>query len=300
MSAQIFISYRREDTSSEAGRVHSTLLREFGSDVVFMDTSSIEPGSRWPRRLEDALRSSRVILVVIGPNWLKSSNEWGERRIDQGDDWVRREIESAIEDGKDIVPILVGGAQLPPSDKLPGALGLITRRQAVEIRDAYWDHDIQLVTQRLKSETDSPDTDVPEADSQSSSIQTSKNPYPANAPLEKPSEIHEDTLKVALEGSLARWKKVVTPLPQDSSKVREELMRQYKFKRFVDAIGFMNQVAPGCDIAMHHPRWENIWKTITVYLTTWDIGHKISDRDIQLAKYFDRAFREYPGAVSED
>lgn len=59
----------------------------------------------------------------------------------------------------------------------------------------------------------------------------------------------------------------------------------------------MTQVAQGCDIAMHHPRWENIWKTVRVYLTTWDIGHRISDRDIQLARYFDRAYVEFPGSA---
>ena len=60
----------------------------------------------------------------------------------------------------------------------------------------------------------------------------------------------------------------------------------------------MAQVAPGCDIAMHHPRWENIWKTIRVYLTTWDIKHRISDRDIQLARYFDRAYAEFDGRIT--
>ena len=51
----------------------------------------------------------------------------------------------------------------------------------------------------------------------------------------------------------------------------------------------MYRVAPGCDIAIHHTRWENIWRTVRVYLTTWDIDHQISDRDIQLAKYLPEA-----------
>ena len=58
----------------------------------------------------------------------------------------------------------------------------------------------------------------------------------------------------------------------------------------------MNEVAPGCDIAIHHPRWENLWRSLRVWLTTWDIGHRISDRDIQLAKYFDKAYADFPGA----
>jgi len=58
----------------------------------------------------------------------------------------------------------------------------------------------------------------------------------------------------------------------------------------------MYEVAPGCDIAVHHPRWENIWKSLRVYLTTWDIGQRLTDRDIQLAKYLDAAFNDFPGA----
>lgn len=99
-----------------------------------------------------------------------------------------------------------------------------------------------------------------------------------------------------LSSDLRGWKKVVSPLPEDQSQVREELYKAFRFKSFQDAIHFMSQVAPGCDIAMHHPRWENIWKTLKVYLSTWDVGHRISDRDIQLARYFDRAYLEFPGA----
>ena len=62
----------------------------------------------------------------------------------------------------------------------------------------------------------------------------------------------------------------------------------------------MNEVAPGCDIAIHHPRWENIWKTVKVYLTTWDIGHRISDRDIQLARYLDQAYSDFAAEGRKD
>ncbi|MES1264431.1 MAG: 4a-hydroxytetrahydrobiopterin dehydratase, partial [Variovorax sp.] len=80
---------------------------------------------------------------------------------------------------------------------------------------------------------------------------------------------------------------------EDPTVERIEICREFRFTTFQGAIGFMAQVAPGCDIAMHHPRWENVWRTVRVFLTTWDVGHKISDRDIQLARYFDRAYAEF-------
>jgi pterin-4a-carbinolamine dehydratase len=119
--------------------------------------------------------------------------------------------------------------------------------------------------------------------------------YPTPPP-EKPEPISEKYIKIALKHSLFKWKKVVSQLPEDPTKERIELFRQYNFKTFLGAIEFMRQVAPGCDIQLHHPRWENIWCTLRVYLTTWDIGHKISDRDIQLAKYLDQEYSNFPGA----
>jgi pterin-4a-carbinolamine dehydratase len=122
--------------------------------------------------------------------------------------------------------------------------------------------------------------------------------YPSPPP-EVPDSITEEKLQIALDNSLLRWKKVVTPLPEDPKKKRIELFREYKFKTFIDAINFIHQTAPVCDQALHHPRWENIWKTVSVYLTTWDIGHRISDRDIQLAKFLDHAFANFSGSDFE-
>jgi pterin-4a-carbinolamine dehydratase len=122
--------------------------------------------------------------------------------------------------------------------------------------------------------------------------------YPSPPP-EVPDPITEEKLQIALDNSLLSWKKVVTSLPEDLDKERIEIFREYKFKTFIDAINFMHETAPVCDQALHHPRWENVWKTVSVYLTTWDIGHRISDRDIQLAKFLDHAFANFRGSDFE-
>ncbi|MBW4629249.1 MAG: 4a-hydroxytetrahydrobiopterin dehydratase [Brasilonema octagenarum HA4186-MV1] len=285
----IFISYRRSDITSEAGRLYSTISKEIGKDMVFIDTSSIEPGTDWPQELVDALEASLIAVLVIGPDWIKSSDEYGLRRIDQEDDWVRKEIEYCLAKGKKILPVLFNGAKMPPSNKLPSSIAPITSKQAVEIRNTYWDHDIKLVLTQLRASIDNihhTSSEVPWSD------------YPIPHP-EKPEEISDEKLSIALANHLSQWEKVISPLPENQSNVRIELFRKYKFKTFLDAVEFMNKVAPGCEIVLHHPRWENIWKTLRVYLTTWDIGHRISDRDIQLAKYFDKAYAEFPGAVGD-
>lgn len=290
MSPPIFISYRRADSAAEAGRLHTTLLHEFGTDSVFMDAPSIDLGSEWPDQLENALKGSKIVIAVMGQNWLRISDEYGMRRIDDPTDWVRREIEYALTHPTEVLPVLVGGAKLPPADKLPQSVSPLVRKQAVDIRETYWEHDIQLVLQRIRSilgdKSGTP---------QQVEIALHSTPYPI-PPAYKPAPMSDEAVEAVLINEIPQWKKRVSPLPQDPSKIRIELHRHFRFKTFVDVIGFMNQVAPGCEIAMHHPRWENIWRSLNVYLTTWDIGHCISDRDIVLAKYLDRAYSEYPGA----
>jgi pterin-4a-carbinolamine dehydratase len=285
MQPSIFVSYRREDSEAEAGRLRTTLLGQFGDEAVFMDTSSIQPGARWPSQISSVLGSAKAVLVVIGPEWIRVSDQWGLRRIDEETDWVRKEIEQALREGKEVIPVLVREARVPPIDKLPASISALFDRQAIEVRAAYWDHDIKLLQSRLESVAGTPVA-------QESAGSYPAGPYPVPAP-EVPDPISDESLEIALNGALSRWRKVVSPLPEDPDAVRTELFREYKFKNFLDAIRFMSEVAPGCDIANHHPRWEDIWATLRVYLTTWDIGHRISDRDIQLAKYFETAYSEF-------
>jgi pterin-4a-carbinolamine dehydratase len=285
MKPTVFISYRRQDTAAEAGRIQSAISQKLKAPAVFMDSSSIQPGTAWPTGIQDALRDAPIVVVVVGPDWVRASDQWGKRRIDQDDDWVRQEVAAALAaEGKTVIPVLVRGAVLPPPEALPEPLRDLVHRQAIDVRTAYWDHDIHLLLGQI----------VPRPQSAAGQPGVS-DPYPRNPP-EGPDPISDEKLQVYLTTELVRWKKKVSPLPEDPDRVRVELYREYRFKTFREAIGFMAQVAPGCDIAIHHPRWENVWKTVRVYLSTWDIGHRISDRDIQLARYFDHAYGEYPGA----
>src|SRR4030095_1528366 len=70
MSPQIFISYRRSDSSGYAGRIQDRLQGEFGSDVVFMDVDAIRAGVNFVEAVREAVTRCSVLLVLIGPNWL--------------------------------------------------------------------------------------------------------------------------------------------------------------------------------------------------------------------------------------
>ncbi len=109
---QIFISYRRDDTDSEALNIFFALEKAFGK-IVFKDNFSIKPGENWEKTILDGLKNAKVLLAVIGKKWM-ALDEKSRRKIDLEDDWVRLEIHSALEMGKIVIPLFVDGAT-PPS-----------------------------------------------------------------------------------------------------------------------------------------------------------------------------------------
>ena len=284
MNEFVFISYRREDASAEANLIAIALREALGDGSVFMDTSSVAFGATWPDRIRTALKACRYVLIVIGPDWLRAgSDEWGQRRIDREEDWVRQEVAEALNDEKKIIiPVLAREGRVPPAAVLPPDISAITSKEAIELRRDYWSHDVKLLTAQVRPIRTGART-----------AKRSLSPYPQNVPI-GPDPLTDEKIDSVLGKELTGWTKIESLLPEDQSKTRVELFREYRFRSFQGAVSFMAQVAPGCDIANHHPRWENLWKSLRVYLTTWDIGHKISDRDIQLARYFDRAYSEFP------
>ena len=118
----LFISYRREDAIAYAGRLYDHLSSHFGADNVFMDIGQIAPGEDFVEVLDARIRSSDVVIALIGPAWLSVSNEQG-RRLEQADDFVRYELAAALAQGKRLIPVLVGGARMPNVNELPAAIG---------------------------------------------------------------------------------------------------------------------------------------------------------------------------------
>lgn len=68
---------------------------------------------------------------------------------------------------------------------------------------------------------------------------------------------------------------------------KDKLHREHKFGDFVEAFGFMTQVALVAESMNHHPEWFNVWATVVIDLTTHDCGG-ISDRDFVLAERINR------------
>lgn len=138
----IILSYRRQDSAGVTGRIFDRLSQEFGPDRVFMDIDSMPAGVDFHEHLQAILADCGALLVVIGKSW-RSQRKGQPARIMDPDDWVRIEVETALERGIPVVPLLIDGASLPSREQLPESLWPLLRRNALPV-DSGRDFHAQL------------------------------------------------------------------------------------------------------------------------------------------------------------
>lgn len=147
----IFISYRRDDTEGEAGRLFDDLVRAYGDTSVFMDVSGIEPGVDFRQAIDKNVSGCGVLLAMIGPTWATITGRDGTRRLDNPEDYVRLEISTALKRGIPVIPVLVHDAKMPALDQLPEDLKDLRYRNSVELTHARWNSDVTLLVGALKN-----------------------------------------------------------------------------------------------------------------------------------------------------
>jgi len=113
-----------------------------------MDIDSIPPGVDFEEHIRREIEVCDVVLVLIGDNWLDVCPGSDIRRIDEPDDFVRLEIESAMAFPQvRIVPVLVEGAQMPRAEELPRSIQRLGRINAIELSDQRWTADLARLAQ---------------------------------------------------------------------------------------------------------------------------------------------------------
>jgi hypothetical protein len=158
----IFISYRRDDSEGQAGRLYDDLSRTFGNSSVFMDVAAIEPGLDFRKVIDHNVASCGVLLALIGPTWLDSKDEAGQRRLDNPMDFVRLETASALKRDIPVVPVLVHGAKMPKPEQLPEDLRELAYRNGLELTHTRWDSDIEILVKALQRHVKGEDAASPE------------------------------------------------------------------------------------------------------------------------------------------
>ncbi len=125
----IFINYRRGDDPGATGRLFDRLVAAFPPEWLFMDVEGgIGAGADFVDALKEKVARADVLLAVIGRDWLAITGEAGRQRLANPDDFVRIEIAAALEQGKHVIPVQVGGAATPTADQLPAPRSAIFTR----------------------------------------------------------------------------------------------------------------------------------------------------------------------------
>jgi TIR domain len=200
--SKILIFYRREDSTSATGRIYDRLVEAFDRDSVFKDVDSIPPGNDFRTYIAEQLGKCRVCLAVIGRDWMKTRS--GKKRLDDPDDFVRLEIESALKRKKQdkivLIPLLVEGASMPSAKQLPQSIEDLSYLHAFTIRDdPHFNNDMNELINRLKGHIRPPGDQCAEMSSKviraGKSGQSIWNPLQEISPGQTPTPILEETTR---------------------------------------------------------------------------------------------------------
>jgi TPR repeat protein len=150
---KIFISYRREDAPGQAGRLSDRLKQEFGNDNVFIDVDTLLPGDDFVDAIGETLGRCDLMIAIIGPGWLTATDSHGRVRLEDPADFVRVEVQTALDRHIRTVPVLVNHGLMPREDQLPESLKPLIRRQAIELSDVRWTSDVGALVEKVTRAT---------------------------------------------------------------------------------------------------------------------------------------------------
>lgn len=283
----IFISYRRS-SAFVVDHIHEKLTSRFEASSIFLDRSDIEPGARFPDKIRTAVTRASVVLVIIGKDWIAAQDQRTyRRRLDMPDDWVRQELELALRGEGAVIPVLIEGAEMPTAEQLPESLAALVERHAIVLSREHFREDVERlvkeITIRLGTER------------AERLLKDDGNRFPKPAAY-KPAALDQSQLQEMLH-ELPQWRLVESILDDDprfgAGNKRIEIRRDFRFESFMDAIEFMRVAAEQIDAFGHHPRWENVFRTVSVSYSTWDSGHRPSDRDSKCAHMLERVYQQF-------
>jgi TIR domain len=150
VAGKIFINYRRGDEPGFTQALLGRLEQSFPAERLFIDVDNIPPGEDFVHVLESQVAQCDTLLAVIGKGWLDATDERGNRRLDDPNDFVRIEIESALSQGKRVIPVLVHDARMPRPDELPDSLRPLATRNAVRLTHERFRADTQGLVKALQ------------------------------------------------------------------------------------------------------------------------------------------------------
>lgn len=293
MANGVFISYRRDDSQWPALAISEALRWAVGRDAVFIDRSGLRAGDDYSEVLQRRVQEARVVVAVLGPGWLGAQDAAGLRRLDDPHDWVRRELAAALPVADKVLPVLVQGFTWPADPKLPLELTDLPGRNGHTLTADQWDTGLHALVQRLGQlgvPLQPPLSDGARNPDGSHMLTGLKPPAQQGA-----HSVLSGQVLAAARAPLPEWTPEWNPHPWAVEGLAQELTRHLVFDSFQEAVDFMQFAAPAFDLMnpVHHPRWQQQWRTLTVWFSTWDVGCRITQLDIDAARAFNRLYAQH-------
>ncbi|TMP38135.1 endonuclease [Pseudoalteromonas rubra] len=132
--SRIFLSYRRKDSQDITDRLYDVVIKKFGKRHVFKDVDSIPHAQDFRKVIADSISESKVVVLIIGPDWCGFEDGGDEPRIKSEDDFIRIEVEAALRYRKPILPVFVRGGNMPDPNILPESIREITLINGIVVR----------------------------------------------------------------------------------------------------------------------------------------------------------------------
>lgn len=137
---RIFLSFRKIDDRAGRERIYEALKGRYGAEQVFKSGESIPAGIDYVQVLLTQAAACEVMVVLIGPGWVDATGREGLWALGREQDWVRREIATALASGNRVVPVLVGdGTMLPTAAQLPDDIAAMATLQALRVEDSAFE-----------------------------------------------------------------------------------------------------------------------------------------------------------------
>ena len=150
---KIFMSYRREESALEAEFIRDRFRRRMKEVEVFYDLDSISVGQDFKQQIDRFVASADFFLALIGRKWLTTTDSSDRRRLDDPEDFVRLEIETALGRDMPVIPVLLNGTPMPEAAELPESLRPLVMRQAHFVRrPPDFKKDVDALIRKLKAQ----------------------------------------------------------------------------------------------------------------------------------------------------
>lgn len=159
---KIVMSYRREDTQAATHLMYERLQSQFGKKSVFLDFDSIGPGDDFREHINTVLHNCDIVLAMIGPRW-HGPKAQRRSRLDDATDWVRIEIETALDSKIRIIPVLIDGTPMPKPEQLPESIRNLAYLNAIKIDTGeYFDIQMEKLVKSIGQHISRDDSQVKE------------------------------------------------------------------------------------------------------------------------------------------